>query len=104
MSGVLGEGDIEEMLEDLAEAQGAVEVTLGAYTVTGLFDRAAVQIFDGDMPTIVPDGETVHVKAGSLPGLAPDAALVVDGVAYRVNKVLPYGDGAMIRVELTRTE
>lgn len=101
MPGFLGDADIAEILADLAEAGGAVEVTLGATTVTGLFDRAAVQFFDGEMPTMIADGEAVHIKAGSLPGLDPAATITVDGTDYKVLRVLSYGDGAMQRVALT---
>jgi hypothetical protein len=109
VNGILGDADINEMLADLAEAGSAVEVTLGSTTVTGLFDRAAVQIFDGEMPTLIPDGEALHIKAGSLPGLVPAAMLTVTfpgaaaGTDYKVLRILPYGDGAVVRVALTQT-
>jgi len=103
MSGVLGEAEINEMLADLLDADGAVAVTVGSVTVTGIFDRAAVQVLDGEMPTIVPDGEAVHVKSDALPGLAPGSAITVDGTSYSVRSLLPYGDGAMTRVALTKT-
>lgn len=99
---MLGAGDIDAMLAELDAADGAVEVTLGATTVTGLFDRAAVQMFDGEMPTLVADGESVHVKAGSLPDLEPGVAITVAGVDYKVLRILAYGDGAMERVALTK--
>jgi hypothetical protein len=101
MPGFLGDSDIAAILADLAAADGAVEVTLGTTTVTGLFDRAAVQFFDGEMATLIAEGEAVHIKTGSLPGLAPAAAITVDGTAYKVLRVLSYGDGAMQRVALT---
>lgn len=110
MSGILGEEDIAEMLADLAGDMSAVEVTLGATTVTGLFDRAAVQMFDGEMPTLIPDGEAVHLKADALAGLEPEAAITVTrpgeetGTSYIVLRLLPYGDGAMVRVALTKAE
>ena len=101
MPGFLGEADIPEFLADIARADGAVAVTLGATTVTGLFDRAAVQFFDGEMATLIAEGEAVHIQTGSLPGLAPAAAITVDGTDYKVLRVLSYGDGAMQRVALT---
>ncbi len=100
--GALGEADINEILADLAEANSAVAVTHNGTTTTGLFDRVALQIFDGEMPTTIPDGETVHIAAGSLPDLAPGVAITVDGVAFNVLRVLPYGDGAMERIALTQ--
>lgn len=108
MGGILGEEDIVEMLADQLAVDGAVEVTLGATRVTGLLDRAAVQFFDGEMPTMIAEGEAVHVKAGSLPGLEPEAAISVTVGAmttdYTVLRVLKYGDGAMERIALTKTE
>lgn len=108
MGGILGEEDIDEMLADQLTVDGAVEVTLGATKVTGLLDRAAVQFFDGEMPTMIAEGEAVHVKAGSLPGLEPEAAISVTVGAtttdYTVLRVLKYGDGAMERIALTKTE
>lgn len=101
MAGFLGDADITEILADLAEAGGAVEVTFGAITVTGLFDRAAVQFFDGEMATLIAEGEAVHIKAGSLSGLEPAAAITVDGTSYKVLRILSYGDGAMQRIALT---
>jgi len=105
MSGFLGESDIDAMLADLAEADSTVEVTLGATTVTGLFDRAAVQFFDGDMPTVISESEAVHVRAGSLPGLEPGASITITigttSTTYSVLRVLKYGDGAMERIALT---
>jgi len=101
MSGILGETDIAAMIADLADADGAVEVVLGSSSTTGLFDRVALQIFDGEMPTTIADGEAVHIKAGSLAGLAPGSEISVAGVDYKVRAVLPYGDGAMERISLT---
>lgn len=102
MSGRLGESDIAAMLADLAGADGAVEVVLGSLSTTGLFDRAALQIFDGEMPTTVADGEAVHIEAGALAGLVPGSEITVAGVDYTVRSVLPYGDGAMERLSLTK--
>lgn len=101
MAGILGEADIFAMLTDLAEADSAVGVTLGATTVTGLFDRAAVQFFDGEMPTMIADGEAVHIKAGSLPGVEAGDEIDVAGTTYFVRNVMSYGDGAMQRIGLT---
>jgi hypothetical protein len=79
----LGGFDIAAMLADLAEAGGVVEITLG-----------------GEMPAVVAADEIVHVQSGVLPGLQSGAAITVGGTAYTVLKVLPYGDGAMVRVAL----
>lgn len=98
----LGESDIAAMLEDLAAAGGGVEVRLGSTTVHGLLDREAVELFGGEMPALVAADEVVHVQSGTLPGLSAGAAITVDGVAYAVLKVLPYGDGAMTRVALRK--
>lgn len=100
----LGEADIPAMLADLAETDSAVEVTHGTAATTALYDRVAVQIFDGEMPTTIPDGESVHIAAGSLPDLAPGDAITVDGVVYNVLRILAYGDGAMERLALTKPE
>ena len=101
MPGILGEADIPAMIADLADADSAVEVTLGATTVMGLFDRAAVQFFDGEMATLIAPGEAVHIPADSLPDLEPGAAVTVEGVSFKVLRILPYGDGAMVRIALT---
>lgn len=92
------------MLADLDSADGAVEVIFGALSTTGLFDRAAVQFFDGDMPTMIAEGEAIRIQDGSLPGLAPEDSITVAGTSYGVLRMLPYGDGAMIRVALTKAE
>jgi hypothetical protein len=48
------------------------------------------------------------VQAGSLPGLEPEAALSITigstTTDYTVLRVLKYGDGAMERIALTKTE
>jgi hypothetical protein len=98
----LGESDIAEMLADLAQAGGGVEVTLGPTTVTGLRDNEAVELFGGDMPTVISADEVIHVQSGVLPGLASGASLTVDGIGYVALKVLLYGDGAMTRVALRK--
>lgn len=98
----LGESDIAEMLADLAQAGGGVDVTLGSTTVKGLKDHEAVELFGGDMPTVVSADDVVHVQSGVLPGLASGASLTVGGVGYVALKVLPYGDGAMTRVVLRK--
>lgn len=99
--GHLGEEDLIPMLDGFSEASATVAVTFGAITVTGLYDRVALQVFDGDMPTVIPDGESVHIVAGSLTDLAPGDSITVDGVSYKVLRILPYGDGAMERLALT---
>jgi len=101
VTGTLGETDIEAMLADLADAEGAVEVRFGSTSVLGLFDRASAELFAGEMPTLVADSEGVHVKAGSLPGLAAGAAIIVGGADYKVLKILAHGDGAMEWIALT---
>lgn len=90
------------MIADLAEADGAVEVVLGSSTTTGLSDRAALQIFDGEMPTTGAEGKAVHIKTGSLSGVEPGSEITVAGVDYTVRAVFPYGDGGMERLSLTK--
>lgn len=90
------------MIADLAEADSAVDVELGSATTSGLFDRAALQIFDGEMPTTIAEPESVAIKAGSLAGVEPGSEITVDGVNYTVRAILPYGDGAMERLSLTK--
>jgi len=96
----LGESDITAILVDLAAAGGGVQVTLGGTTVTGLLDREAVELLGDQMPGVVAAEEMVHVQSGALPGLQSGAAITVGGTAYVVLKVLPYGDGAMVRALL----
>ena len=99
--GHLGENDIAEMLSDLSGASATVAVTFGSATVTGLKDTVALQIFDGDMPTVIPEAESVNIVAGSLSDLEPGSIITIDGTSYKVLRVLPYGDGAMERLALT---
>ncbi len=54
------------------------------------------------MPALVAADETVHIKSGSLPGLASGVSITVGGTNYVVLKVLPYGDGAMTRIALRK--
>jgi sorbitol-specific phosphotransferase system component IIA len=96
----LGESDIIAILADLAAAGGGVQVTLGGNTVTGLLDREAVEILGDQMPGVVAAEQVIHVQDGVLPGLQSGAAITVGGTAYVVLKVLPYGDGAMVRALL----
>ena len=63
-------------------------------------DREAVEILGGEMPAVVAADEIVHLQSGVLPGLGSGAAITVDGTDYTVLKVLPYGDGAMVRIAL----
>ncbi len=98
----LGESDITAILADLAAAGGGVEVTLGGTTVTGLLDREAIEILGDQMPGVIAAEEMVHVQSEVLPGLQSGAAITVGGTAYTVLKVLPYGDGAMVRVALRK--
>ena len=98
----LGESDITAILADLAAAGGGVEVTLGDVTVLGLLDREAIEILGDQMPGVIVAEEMVHVQSGVLPGLQSGAAITVGGTAYTVLKVLPYGDGAMVRVALRK--
>lgn len=96
----LGESDITAILADLAAAGGGVEVAIGGVTVTGLLDRETVEILGDQMPPVVAAEQVVHVQDGALPGLQPGAAITVGGTGYVVLKVLPYGDGAMVRALL----
>jgi len=98
------------MLADLDDAGGAVEVIFGALVTTGIYDRAAVQFFDGEAPTLIADGEAVHIQADSLSGLESGSTVEIresgstTGTSYEVRGILRYGDGAMERVSLTRAE
>ncbi len=94
--------DIAAILADLVAAGGVVEVVFGDTTVFGLLDREAVEVLGGEMPAVVAADEVVHIQSGVLPGLQSGAAITVAGTAYTVLKVLPYGDGAMIRVALRK--
>ena len=96
----LGESDITAILADLAAAGGGVQVTFGGVTVTGLLDREAIELLGDQMPAVVAAEHVVHIQDGVLPGLQSGAAITVGGTAYVVLKVLPYGDGAMVRVLL----
>ena len=96
----LGESDITAILADLAAAGGGVEVSCGGVTVTGLLDREAVEILGDQMPPVVAAEQVVHVQDGALPGLQSGAAITVGGTAYVVLRVMPYGDGAMVRALL----
>ncbi len=98
----LGEADIAEMLADLKQAGGTVDVALAGTTVIGLRDNQAAQLFEGEMPSLISNEESVHVQTGSLPGLTSGSALTVNGVARVARECLPYGDGAMTRIMLGR--
>lgn len=100
--GYLGESDITAMLADLAACGGGVSVTLGTSTATGLWDREAVELLGTEMPALVAADEIVHLPSGALPQLASGAAISVGESSYVVLKVLPYGDGAMVRALLRR--
>jgi hypothetical protein len=98
----LGGSDIPEVLADLALIGDTVAVTLGGKTITGVFDREAVEVLGDEMPGVVSDEEIVHVQTGALPGLASGASITVGGFRYVVQKALPYGDGAMTRIVLRK--
>lgn len=103
MPGILGGSDIGEMIDDLAQAGGAVEVSFGSATTWGLFDRASAELFAGEMPVLVADAEGVHIKAGTLPGVRSGSDITVDGTTYTVQKVTLHGDGAMEFLALGET-
>lgn len=96
----LSDRDITAILADLAAAGLGARVTLGGASTIGLFDHEAVELFAGEMPATVSAEYAVHLQSGSLPGLEPGASLKVAGTTYAVLKVLPYGDGQMVRVLL----
>jgi hypothetical protein len=98
----LGGPDIPSVLADLALIGGTVDVTLGGRTVTGVFDREAVEVLGDEMPGVVSDEEIVHIQTGVLPGLASGMSITVGGFPYVAQKALPYGDGAMTRIILRR--
>ncbi len=98
----LGASDIAAMLADLADAEGAVEVTLGAVTTNGLLDQGAVELLGGEMPGVIGAEDIVHIRSGILPGLESGVAITVNGTSYKVLQVLPYGDGAMTRIALRK--
>jgi len=98
----LGESDIAAMLADLSAAEGAVDVTIGDTTVTGLLDQEAVELLGGEMPGVIAADEMVHIRTGTLPGLVSGVAITVGGTSYKVLKIMPYGDGAMTRIALRK--
>jgi hypothetical protein len=93
------------MLEDMGMdgAGGTVEVTHGSATTLGLYDKAGVGIFDGEMSGVTAEGESVLIVAGSLPNVAPGEAITVDGVAFKVRSgPRAIGDGATELLGLTK--
>lgn len=102
--GILGEADLVVMFADLAEAGATVAVMHEGTTVDGLLDESAVEIFGDNAPPVIATDESVVVIMSQLPGLEAGDAITVDGVAKKVLKVLPYGDGAIGQVALSETE
>lgn len=80
-----------------------VAVTIGATTVQGIVDVDGVDALDGgDGRDLTTNRVTVTVITGSLPGLAPGAAVTVDGEAYVVRDHRPFEDGALTHIDCVK--
>lgn len=89
-----GAGDVPALLQELG-----VDVTVGAATVKGLVDRADGQLLaENGMAGLVGRAVVVTVQTGSLPGVAEEGAITVDGAALKVRSVRVIEDGEITQV------
>jgi hypothetical protein len=103
----LGANDITAMIADLAAMGATVAVAFSpagqpASSVDGLRDRDVIELLGGEGAGIAATDDAVSIQTGALPGMVVGSPITIDGVAYTVHAMQPYGDGAMTRI-LPRT-
>jgi len=92
-------GDIDSLIARC----GGVDVTFGVITVKGILDIADESLEQGQAASLYGRVVTIQVKTGAFTGLAEGAAIVADGLAYRVMQVRQIGDGALTVIQAVRT-
>jgi hypothetical protein len=90
-----GDADLDAMLADFG-----VPVGVGSTTVNGIRDQSQDEVADPEYGSgLISRSVFVRVKTGALPGLAPGAAITVDGASLVVVRALELDDGAITRIE-----
>lgn len=83
------------MIAALAAAGGTVKTKIGANTVDALAGSNVQEILGDRLPPLSGTQKVLVLRTGSLPGLAPRAAVEVDGVAHKVSTVHEVDDGVL---------
>lgn len=87
-------------LENLLEACGNDDVTLGTTTVKGLVDRSGESVLEeGGAGAITGTRMFVYVRTGALPGLEPGATITVNGCERKVRDHREVEGGDFTRIE-----
>lgn len=88
---MFGAGDLPALLAD----QG-VAIVFGASTTQGLLDKQQAQLPSPETGALLDVlHTTVTIVTGSLPNLAVESAITVDGVACKVRNLNPIDDGQL---------
>jgi len=78
-----------------------VDVSVNGKTTQGLFDQQQVQRIIAEAGGILEVTETsVLIATGTLGTLPKDAAIVVDGVTYKIRTVRPMDDGQLTAIAI----
>lgn len=89
-----GESDIPAMIAAL----GGLPIIVGGVETLGLVDEPQEELLEEGESKIVGGGKFVQVQTGTLPALAVNAVITVDGVAHVVHRYQRIDDGALTRV------
>jgi hypothetical protein len=92
----LGADDIPAMIA----GAGGVPVVLGTDSTLGLVGSLPTEVLRAMGAGLRSSAEFVTVKSGTLPGLAKDAVITVDGVGHLVKDYWVFGDRALTHIEV----
>ncbi|HEY9229341.1 MAG TPA: hypothetical protein VIP11_22020 [Gemmatimonadaceae bacterium] len=89
------DSDLDFMLRD-----AGVPVSLGGASTYGIFRRAGEMIEDGQGGYVPANHRVLTVREGTLPGLAEDVNVTIDGTSYRVRNLLPSPHPRLVRAQV----
>ena len=93
----------ETDIDRLIARAGGVDVTIGAVTAKGIVDVADESVLQGQAADFLGQVVSIRVRTGVFPGLVEGAAVVADGVNYRVMQSQQIDDGALTMIHAART-
>ena len=86
------------LIQAQLEATGALPVVLGGVSTIGHVDEPQPEFLEEGDVQVIGGGKQVTIETGTLPALAVNAAITVNGEAMIVHRHQRIDDGALTRI------